>query len=326
MPDRGTVALYSQLTDVVTMGASVHTPVEAAIAVGRPKAAEQRWFGRRWGSTILGAVAVVLAVITVAGLPYYAAPMAARARSPLHHWLRPSGYVGQTAGILAALIFFFLWLYPFRKKVRWLAFTGAIAKWLDVHVATALLMPLIVGLHAGWRFEGLIGLGYAAILVVCASGVVGRYIYSRIPRSKTGVELDMGQVGQERRALLTEIAAATKLAPEEVEHRLATVPSVEEGAGLLRTFAGLARDDFNRWRAVHRFATDMTALDKKTIRRVSQLASREAALTQQARMLAATQRVFRFWHVAHRPFAITALVAVVVHVVVVIALGATWFW
>jgi hypothetical protein len=50
------------------------------------------------------------------------------------------------------------------------------------------------------------------------------------------------------------------------------------------------------------------------------------SLTQQARMLAATQRLFRFWHVAHRPFAITALVAVLVHVGVVVAMGATWFW
>ena len=50
------------------------------------------------------------------------------------------------------------------------------------------------------------------------------------------------------------------------------------------------------------------------------------ALTQQARMLEATRGIFRFWHVAHRPFAIAALVAVMVHVGVVVAMGATWFW
>jgi hypothetical protein len=50
------------------------------------------------------------------------------------------------------------------------------------------------------------------------------------------------------------------------------------------------------------------------------------ALTQQVRMLGATHRLFHLWHVAHRPFAITALVAVVVHVGVVVAMGMTWFW
>jgi hypothetical protein len=50
------------------------------------------------------------------------------------------------------------------------------------------------------------------------------------------------------------------------------------------------------------------------------------ALTQQARILESTRRVFRFWHVAHRPFALVALLAVLVHVGVVVAMGATWFW
>ena len=55
------------------------------------------------------------------------------------------------------------------------------------------------------------------------------------------------------------------------------------------------------------------------------LASREMSLTQQSRMLDATHRVFRFWHVAHRPFAITALLAVAIHVAVVFAVGAVGF-
>lgn len=317
----------------VAMGTSVHAPACTAM-VSRSEAVprERRWLGRRWGGAILGGSVAVLLAATAFGLPYYLAPASVRARSALGPWLRPSGYVGQTAGILALLIFVFLWLYPLRKRYRWLAFTGAIGKWLDVHVATALMMPLVVGLHAGWRFEGLIGLGYAAILVVCASGVIGRYIYSRIPRGRSGVELSLGEVGAARRALLTEIAAETRLTPDEVERRLATAPSTDAEAGLFRTALGLLRDDLIRWRAVRRFSASIRSktpwrrLDRQVLRRVARLASREAALAQQGRMLEATHRVFRFWHVAHRPVAITALIAVVVHVAVVVALGATWFW
>ena len=65
--------------------------------------------------------------------------------------------------------------------------------------------------------------------------------------------------------------------------------------------------------------------EREVLNEVVALASREMALEQQAHMLAATHRVFRWWHVAHRPFALTALIAVVIHVTVVIALGATWF-
>ena len=56
------------------------------------------------------------------------------------------------------------------------------------------------------------------------------------------------------------------------------------------------------------------------------LARREMALAQQARMLDATHAVFRYWHVLHRPVAVAALLAVLVHVAVVVAVGATWLW
>jgi hypothetical protein len=59
---------------------------------------------------------------------------------------------------------------------------------------------------------------------------------------------------------------------------------------------------------------------------VRRLARSEMALMQQARLLAGTQRVFRFWHVVHRPFAFAALVAVLVHVGVAVVMGATWLW
>jgi len=69
-----------------------------------------------------------------------------------------------------------------------------------------------------------------------------------------------------------------------------------------------------------RRVSEKKALDEAVI-----LATREMELEQQARMLGATNRLFAFWHVAHRPFAITAAIAVVVHVTVVVWLGQTWF-
>lgn len=269
---------------------------------------------------------------TLFGFPYYRLGLESRVRHPLHPWLRPSGYLGQSLGLLALAIFLFLWLYPLRKKVRWLAWTGRVGAWLDVHVGLALTMPLLVAVHAGWRFEGLIGLGYGAILVVCLSGVVGRYLYTRIPRSKSGVELTRDQVASERQALLGELTVVTRLTPAELDEHLATGPVVASGS-LLASARTLVVQDLARRRAVRRFSRFLAArgagdspLDRTALRRVVRLAAREAALTQQARMLEATQRVFKFWHVAHRPFAVTALLAVVVHVAVAVVLGATWFW
>ncbi len=268
---------------------------------------------------------------SIAGSSYYLAPLSDRVRSPLHPWLRPSGYIGQSAGILAFVIFIFLWLYPLRKKYRWLGWTGMMSKWLDSHVAVALVVPFITAIHATWRFGGVIGLGFWSMIVVCASGIVGRYLYVHIPRRADGLELTAEEIAVERRELMGELAAASGLAGPQVEALLRSDPSPMEGAGLLKTLQLMVRDDLTRRkaaRALRRIVAHRSGakLDRKALANVLQLANREMALTQQARMLEAIHEVFRFWHVAHRPFAIAALAAVTLHVVVVVFMGMTWFW
>lgn len=300
-------------------------PAPRVVRDTRPPLAAQRW-------PVL-VILTTLALVNVAGFPYYRLPLGERVRSPLHVWLRPSGVVGQSAGILALLIFFFLWLYPLRKKYRSLAFTGTVARWLDIHILAAIGLPLLVAIHASWRFDGLVGLGYFAMLVVCASGIVGRYLYVRIPRSRSGVASTREEVALERRTLITDIAAATGLDPFVVERTL-SVSGSSGSTGIARTLLHLLSDDITRWRltrALRRQLADARGsagqeLDRDTLDRVVELASREISLAQQLRMLDATKRVFGYWHVAHRPFAVTALVAVLIHVAVVVAVGATWFW
>ena len=146
---------------------------------------------------LMTAAAPFLAVCAV-GLPYYLLPTAERVRHPFHAWLRPSGYIGQSAGLLALALLLFLWLYPVRKRYRGLGFTGSVARWLEAHVFAALTLPLIAAIHAGWHFGGIIGLGFWAMMIVWLSGIVGRYLYTRIPRGRAGLELTREEIGAER--------------------------------------------------------------------------------------------------------------------------------
>ena len=157
---------------------------------------------------------------TLRYLPYYALGVSGRARHALNPLLRPSGPLGISFGIAGVALFLFMWAYPLRKHLPALRRAGNPGAWLRVHILAGLALPFVVAVHAGWRFAGLIGLGYAAMLLVVLSGVVGRYLYSHIPRQQDGLELTREEVASERRALLTRIAAATGLAPTEVERTL----------------------------------------------------------------------------------------------------------
>jgi hypothetical protein len=281
----------------------------------------------------IAAMTGVLIALNLLGARYYLLPIGERVRSPLHPLLKSSGLIGQTAGIIALAIFVFLWLYPLRKKWRWLAFTGSIGRWMDVHIVAALSLPLLLAVHAAWRFGGVIGLGFWAMMVVCASGIVGRYLYVRIPRSRTGAELSLEEVAGQRRALVQRIIDATRLSLDEVQALIATRRARDDAPTALRAIRSMLMSDLDLWR-MRRTVRDrcrahggrMAALDRRTIDDVTACAAREMALAQQVALLHATHRIFRWWHVAHRPIAITALVAVLIHVGVVALVGATWFW
>lgn len=259
---------------------------------------------------------------------YYTEPLGAKLRDPLHALLKPSGPVGLGLGTAGLALFVFMWLYPFRKSVKWLAWTGSVGGWMRVHIVAGLAIPVIVAVHAGWQFTGLIGLGYLSMFVVSLSGIVGRYLYVHIPRSRNGLEMTMEEVSGERRALITHIAAATGLVPADIERRLAVDVRPYDGLDPLRTIGRMISDDLARSRTLRELERELArpragaaTLSRGQLRETLKLARRELSLAQQVRMLDATRKVFGYWHVAHRPFAITALLAVLIHVIVAIVIG-----
>jgi hypothetical protein len=119
---------------------------------------------------------------------------------------RASGLVGHGIGILGFVLMLATeTLYSIRKRVtdaRW----GSIAAWLKAHIVTGLLGPYMVLLHAAVRFNGIAGVAMLLTAVVVASGVVGRYLYTRGPRvdlnlvpAATGI--DAADASAQRRAL-----------------------------------------------------------------------------------------------------------------------------
>lgn len=82
-------------------------------------------------------------------------------------------------------------LYSLRKRSR-LARWGSMAAWLQFHIFTGLVGPYLVLLHTSWKFNGLAGVATLFTVVIVISGFIGRYIYTRIPRTVEGLEIEAG--------------------------------------------------------------------------------------------------------------------------------------
>jgi hypothetical protein len=80
-------------------------------------------------------------------------------------------------------------LYSLRKRsrsARW----GRMSNWLQFHIFTGLVGPYMVLLHSSWKFNGLAGVSMLFTVVIVISGFIGRYIYTRIPRTLDGLEIE----------------------------------------------------------------------------------------------------------------------------------------
>ncbi len=129
---------------------------------------------------VLGAV--ILAWLSIEGWSYYWLSHAARLRSPLHESFRPAGPWGHGIGIVATLFMLSNFIYPLRKRTRFLSGVGRISDWLDFHTFVGFMSPLVIAFHAAFQSNNVLASGTAGALgVVVFTGIVGRYIYGLVP-------------------------------------------------------------------------------------------------------------------------------------------------
>ncbi len=80
-------------------------------------------------------------------------------------------------------------LYSLRKRAMRRP-RGTMRSWLQFHIFTGIVGSYLVVLHSAWSFNGLAGALTAMTVVVVASGFVGRYIYTAVPRTANGVVIE----------------------------------------------------------------------------------------------------------------------------------------
>ena len=101
-----------------------------------------------------------------------------------------SDLFGHTLGIMGFVMMLMTeTLYSLRKRSRSVQW-GRMADWLQFHIFTGLVGPYMVLLHTSWKFNGLAGVTTLFTVIIVISGFVGRYIFTRIPRTADGLEIE----------------------------------------------------------------------------------------------------------------------------------------
>lgn len=277
------------------------------------------------------ASSLLVASIALYGANYYFLPMEERPFSPKYELLRPAGAIGIKLGILGTVLFFIIFLYAFRKKIAWLGRIGTARHWMDFHIVAGVTAPIVIAFHASFKFRGIAGVAFWFMLAVAISGIIGRYLYAKIPRSLTAAEISFGELQSSEYELSEALSAQSVYSPEQLQ-RVLYVPSAEHikrigpllalGEMLMLDLrlpfqlAGLRRAG----RAARRNPAGRV-LRASEVEDVVRLVRQKASLSRRIIFLNHTQRVFHLWHVVHRPFSYAFAVLAVIHICVVMGLG-----
>jgi len=227
-----------------------------------------------------------------------------------------SGIFGHGIGILGFILMLMTEiLYSWRKRsrsARW----GKMSNWLRFHIFTGLVGPFMVLLHSSWKFNGLAGIVLLLTVIIVLSGIMGRYIYTAVPRTADGAEIEASELARQIEIVEEDLQKWTQAQPEITRTLTQALSgsSVTSGNspgavfGRVFTEAGYR---FRLWRA-HR---KLRARYRTQAKELERLFQRKRALQRQVASLAMARRLLSLWHTIHIPIGVALFATAFVHMI-----------
>jgi hypothetical protein len=262
------------------------------------------------------------------GFAFYRLNLEERFYSPDYNLLKPSGELGHGMGIIGSLFMIFgMVSYMARKRYRFLSRMGLLKHWLEFHIFLCTLGPILILFHTSYKFGGLVAISFWSMVAVFLSGIIGRFIYIQIPRSFEGRELSLSEV----RDMKSDVAGVIQNSNSLDEDSFKTIAELINKKVELYYSNPLVRY-FKKKSGDHKSLQAVKSLLKKKklpkveYNRIVALVENNINLNRKIERLDSMQNLFKYWHVAHLPFALVMLLIMIIHVAVTIVFGYKWIF
>jgi hypothetical protein len=232
---------------------------------------------------------------------------------------KASEFFGHSIGILGFILMLMTeTLYSLRKRsrsARW----GRMSEWLNFHIFTGIVGPYMVLLHSSWKFNGLAGVVMLLTVIVVISGFVGRYIYTAVPRTADGIEIEASAL--EEQIALADLELQRLLDNSEVAVRglVQNMAAASAAPGTqVSLIIGRALSDWNerlRWWVMKSRFEGKARLQAEQLEK---LLRRRRLLQRQVASLAMARRLLALWHAVHVPIGMVLFTAAFIHIIAAI--------
>jgi hypothetical protein len=279
--------------------------------------------------SILVVIVVTATILLIyKGLDYYNTSLEERVYHSDHITLKPSGTVGHGLGIAGSLFMIIgMVSYMARKRYRFLSRTGLLKHWLEFHIFLCTLGPILILFHTSYKFGGLVAISFWSMVAVFLSGIIGRFIYIQIPHSIEGRELSLNEV----KGMKSDVAGFVRdtYNLDDKSYNI-LVDSIKSRVGLYIKNPVIRY--FNKRKEDRKSIASVKAVLKSNnlpyseYNKVINFVKNDIRLNRRIERLDTMQNLFKYWHVAHLPFALVMLIIMVIHVAVTIVFGYRWIF
>jgi hypothetical protein len=260
---------------------------------------------------------VVITIITTVylaytGYTYYSLPLEERFYHPRHSWFKPSGIYGQGLGVFGTLMMLIgVSIYIARKRYNFLSKAIRLKYLLEFHIFLCTLGPILILFHTAFKFGGIVSIAFWSMVAVVLSGVAGRFIYIQIPRTIEGRALTLKEV----KSLKTDLGAI-------LDEKFNVDNQVLQ---FIETLTKTEKPSYKNVRQLNR-KLHQKNINKEDRKYIVKLVRDDVKLSGKIARLETMQKLFKYWHVAHLPFALIMLVIVIIHIAITFAFGYKWIF
>jgi hypothetical protein len=245
--------------------------------------------------------------------------------------------IGYWFGIIGGSMMLILLIYPLRKRFRRWAAIGSVKSWFRIHMILGLAGPLIIIFHSGFKLGSFnSSVAFFCMLIVAASGLVGRKLYEGIHHGLYGSKVHFEEFysGDKLASMLLRRAGVDRRQHEAElssggERRLLLRRADTNDSGIADEYEEIEEQLTNLHTGINRslgFYRSVNSRISKLRRQIN-----KSNLNQKAKKLiyqrlkdlrsicslGTKEILFSYWHIFHLPLFIMLILSGVVHVAAV---------
>jgi len=239
------------------------------------------------------------------------------------NYLSAENGAGYILGIVGGSLMLLVILYPLSKRSALLKRLLPMRYWFGIHMLLGVIGPVMILYHSNFHIGSMNStVALISMLLVACSGLIGRYIYTKVHHGLYGKRISLEDLKNELETKHTELLRICKL-DVSLNNRLTKIENrlLQDYTSVIKSLLHvifMAIDTrllkYRIMRLLNSSIKNNTSLAVTNITITRGFVERYTVALRRIAVLRVYERLFSFWHILHMPLFIMMIITAVIHI------------